>query len=71
MDAFYTKFKQGNFTKAEALRQAQIALITGHQDSAGKQRGNSIEIEALPSTVGDHLSHPYYWAAFILIGNGL
>ncbi|MEJ6479943.1 CHAT domain-containing protein, partial [Nostoc punctiforme UO1] len=70
MDVFYAKLKQGNLTKAEALRQAQIALITSSQDSAGKQR-SSIEIEALPSNVSDKLSHPYYWAAFILIGNGL
>jgi CHAT domain-containing protein len=26
---------------------------------------------SLPSQVSDRLSHPYYWAPFILIGNGL
>ena len=80
MNVFYTKLKQGNLTKAEALRQAQIALITANQNSAGKQRGSSIEIEALPSNVSvdaerlvarHRFSHPYYWAPFILIGNGL
>ncbi|MBG1240501.1 CHAT domain-containing protein [Nostoc sp. NZL] len=70
MNVFYAQLIQGNLSKTEALRQAQIALITGRQDAAGKQR-NSIEIEALPSNVSDKLSHPYYWAAFILIGNGL
>ncbi|MEH2161750.1 MAG: tetratricopeptide repeat protein [Nostoc sp.] len=71
MDVFYAKLKQGNITKAEALRQAQIALINTSKNTDGKQRGSSIEIEALPSNVSDRLSHPYYWASFILIGNGL
>ena len=68
MDVFYTKVKQGNLTKAEALRQAQIALINTSKTTESKQCGDSIEIEALPSNVGDRLSHPYYWAPFILIG---
>ncbi|MDZ8032695.1 CHAT domain-containing protein [Nostoc sp. DedSLP04] len=71
MDVFYAKLKQGTFTKAEALRQAQIALINTSKNTESKQRGSSIEIEALPSNVSDRLSHPYYWAPFILIGNGL
>jgi len=71
MDVFYAKLKQGNLTKAEALRQAQIALIATNKNTDGKERGSSIEIEALPSNVSDRLSHPYYWAPFILIGNGL
>lgn len=57
MDSFYTALEGGNITKAEALRQAQIALITGSFQS-GSQPSN-------------RLSHPYYWAPFILIGNGL
>lgn len=36
MDVFYAKLKQGNITKAEVLRQAQIALIASRQDTAGK-----------------------------------
>ncbi|HEY9874919.1 MAG TPA: CHAT domain-containing protein, partial [Candidatus Obscuribacterales bacterium] len=50
MTAFYTALKQGNISKAEALRQAQIALITRESSD---------------------LARPYYWAPFILIGNGL
>ncbi len=71
MNVFYTKLKQGNLTKAEALRQAQIALINSSKNPVGKQRGDSIVIEPLASNLGDKLSHPYYWAPFILIGNGL
>ena len=73
MNAFYGGLQQ-NLTKAEALRQAQIALITGDYSAVGDSRGNAIELvfaESLPPQVRQGLSHPYYWAPFILIGNGL
>jgi CHAT domain-containing protein len=54
MDAFYTRLSQRNITTVEALRQAQVALISG------KVKYGQLK-----------LSHPYYWAPFILIGNGL
>jgi CHAT domain-containing protein len=50
MNAFYATLPSSKFTKAESLRKAQIALITGNN-----QRH----------------THPFYWAPFILIGNGL
>ena len=56
MNAFYKQLKTGNFTKAEALRQAQIALINDDSSVLGGKKG---------------ITHPYYWAPFILIGNGL
>ncbi|MBD2164907.1 tetratricopeptide repeat protein [Calothrix membranacea FACHB-236] len=68
MNAFYTKIAQGKITKAEALRQAQIALITGNYATIGQQRGIN---DNLSPQVRHHLSHPFYWAPFILIGNGL
>jgi CHAT domain-containing protein len=61
-------------TKAEALRQAQIALITGDFTAVGGDRGtiNIISTRTgLSQDVSDRLDHPYYWAPFILIGNGL
>jgi len=73
MNAFYTALENGNSTKAEALRQAQIALITGDYKALGQQRGLVVQeniTRSLPSQVSSHLSHPYYWAPFILIGNG-
>jgi CHAT domain-containing protein len=68
MNAFYTALQTGKITKAEALRRVQIALITGDRGGIGvaQQLNNS-----LPSSVSNRLSHPYYWAPFILIGNGL
>ena len=75
MNKFYDKLKQGNITKAEALRQAQMALITTNDKTYASERGSSIEIEPfdndVPPNVVKRLSHPYYWAPFILIGNGL
>ena len=74
MDAFYANLNQ-RMGKAEALRQAQIALITGDLTASGLERGATVEVistqTGLPLTVADRLNHPYYWAPFILIGNGL
>ncbi len=68
INAFYTKIAQGKITKAEALRQAQIALINGNYKTIGQQRSIN---DNLSPQVRHHLSHPFYWAPFILIGNGL
>jgi CHAT domain-containing protein/tetratricopeptide (TPR) repeat protein len=76
MNAFYTAVENG-MSKAEALRQAQIALITKDLSTVGGSRGEEAWIEVvstrtgLPPLVSNNLSHPYYWAPFILIGNGL
>src|SRR5919202_3754137 len=74
MDTFYAALQTGKMTKAEALRQAQIALITGDYKSLGQQRGLEVQQRinrSLPKAVNTRLSHPNYWAPFILIGNGL
>ncbi len=74
METFYTGLQTGKVSKAEALRQAPIDLITGDYKALGEQRGIAVEQRIknnLPSQVSDRLSHPYYWAPFILIGNGL
>jgi CHAT domain-containing protein/tetratricopeptide (TPR) repeat protein len=73
MDAFYTAVKTGKVANTEALRQAQVAMITGNYEGLGEARG-IVSIEARPRTtsaIPAKISHPYYWAAFILIGNGL
>ena len=74
MTNFYEALQIDGMSKAEALQQAQIALITGTQiDASSSERfvqnpHSSEDGEALPN---NRLSHPYYWAPFILIGNGL
>jgi CHAT domain-containing protein len=74
MNAFYTALQTSKMTKAEALRQAQIALSTGDYTALGNRRGLEVGERiknSLPSEVSNRLNHPFYWAPFILIGNGL
>jgi CHAT domain-containing protein/Tfp pilus assembly protein PilF len=74
MEQFYTNLATGKLGKAAALRQAQITLIQGHGTGTNGQRGNfRIEVikDGKTSTITRSLSHPFYWAPFILIGNGL
>ena len=59
MADFYRRWREGNgnITKSEALREAQLDLLTG------KVRG-----DPNADQVGD-FSHPFYWAPFVLNGN--
>ncbi|AFZ23183.1 hypothetical protein Cylst_0857 [Cylindrospermum stagnale PCC 7417] len=68
MNGFYTALKSGNTTKSEALQKAQIALITGDKSILIKKPGLSV---GESNDNNSQFSHPYYWASFILIGNGL
>ncbi|OUL18874.1 hypothetical protein BV378_34485 [Nostoc sp. RF31YmG] len=75
MNVFYKVLRSGNLTKAEALQKAQIALISGNylgyaktpQIASKQNKGNSM----LSAASENQFSHPFYWAPFILIGNGL
>jgi CHAT domain-containing protein len=49
-------------TKAEALRQAQLALLHGAADPAGTSPGSK-------QPPASQYANPFYWAPFILIGN--
>ena len=60
-------------TKGEALRQAQLALLTGQLKPGSTQNvpdrgGIPNRLQNSKSPPADW-SHPYYWAPFILIGN--
>ncbi|MFQ4136407.1 tetratricopeptide repeat protein [Nodosilinea sp. PGN35] len=74
MNAFYAALQAG-YPKAEALQLAQQALIDGDFTIEGAGDRADITLvtaqDGLSRAVGDNLSHPYYWAPFILIGNGL
>ncbi|MEA5464586.1 CHAT domain-containing protein [Leptothoe sp. PORK10 BA2] len=74
MNAFYLALSEG-FPKAEALRRAQLALIKNDLSViAGEPRAS---INILNADTGEPIrlnaspDHPFYWAPFILIGNGL
>lgn len=72
MKEFYSRLQVVPI-KAEALRQAQLTLIQGKvviQD--GQIRSGNRVIPLPPELVRNEavsLSHPYYWAAFTLVGN--
>jgi CHAT domain-containing protein len=73
MSDFYTRWvKNPAAGKAEALRQAQLALL--HDSDAatpngGKQRGPQLEQEETAAQKESKYSHPFFWAPFVLIGN--
>ncbi|MDZ7957637.1 MAG: CHAT domain-containing protein [Aulosira sp. DedQUE10] len=72
MSEFYEQLKKAPI-KAEALRQAQIAMLNGRvrlQD--GKLKTSNFDV-TLPPTLAQlgnqDLQHPYFWSAFTMIGN--
>ena len=72
MTAFYQALQQPNTNKAAALQQAQLVAISGQSSSpTSSQRGLGIVADRSAAATRGKLSHPYYWAAFFLIGNGL
>lgn len=73
MSDFYARWVKSPVEgKAEALRQAQLALLKGSSNTSadsGKDRGFQAEdVPAAPAHAAGY-SHPYYWAPFVLIGN--
>jgi CHAT domain-containing protein/tetratricopeptide (TPR) repeat protein len=77
MQKFYKLWQQrtakgGLISKAEAIRQAQLAFLRGDSgiiDAAGRGTKNTAGKNQDKEYVKGPLSHPYYWAPFILIGN--
>lgn len=72
MAQFYEQLKSSP-TKAEALRQAQLAMLKGQVRIESGRLHTPLRDVPLPpvlALLGDQqLTHPYYWAAFTMIGN--
>ncbi len=83
MASFYKNLE--TMTKVEALRQAQLQLIRGDESSVivasrgigGVGRLGETPISQLPDPSSEFpapiavtSSHPYFWAPFILVGDG-
>lgn len=67
---FYNQLSQVS-TKSQALQQAQLAMIQGRVRIENNLLYNSGKSIALPPKLANanlNLSHPYYWAAFTLVG---
>ena len=79
MENFYGNLAHSKtpITKAQALRLAQLSLLYGKQVTLEDIKRGAINPEPVagkPSqqtSTGANISHPYYWAPFILMGNGL
>ena len=81
MRALYEAHRDGHVDKAEALRQAQLALLHGTARAEGlplAARGlarGGPAANAAPATFkadpAAPFAHPYFWAPFILMGNWL
>ncbi|HEY9902536.1 MAG TPA: CHAT domain-containing protein [Candidatus Sericytochromatia bacterium] len=72
MAEFYRQLKTAPI-KAEALRQAQLAMIKGEvrvENGEMRYPGGDIPLPSSLADLGDkNLSHPYFWSAFTMIGS--
>jgi CHAT domain-containing protein len=77
METFYRGKVEQKLDKAEALRQAQLAMLTGRatptSSSPTGQRGVTVTLatgdKPFTAPANAPWAHPYFWAPFILIGN--
>jgi CHAT domain-containing protein len=74
MTEFYSQLSDAKI-KAEALRQAQLAMLRGEvRIEGGKLLGSKelggVTLPAESLKEGEHnLTHPYYWSGFTMIGS--
>jgi CHAT domain-containing protein len=77
MRALYLAHKVDHVDKADALRQAQLALLRGtaHADGSSKGARGLTRAESPQAAGNFHVdpaapfAHPFFWAPFILMGN--
>lgn len=72
MHEFYANKIGKGLSKSEALRQVQLAFLDRkitRTSPAGGDRAPTAEREGGPTAAASDWDHPYYWAAFLLMGN--
>ena len=81
MREFYKLHEEKKLTKAEALRQAQLAILTGDVTIAPDSVQRTVlrlghELPKIPDGEKPFTrdpvrpyAHPYFWAPFVLMGN--
>ena len=70
MSAFYRHLNKPGTSKSEALRQAQLELLGNSAAEGGSQAERGVQ-PAGEEPASPGFGHPYFWAPFVLIGNGL
>ncbi|MEH2180710.1 CHAT domain-containing protein [Nostoc sp.] len=71
MTKFYDNLKTAPI-KAEALRQAQVAMVKGQiyvKDGQVQGLGGVGNLPLPADSADESLMHPYYWAGFTMVGN--
>lgn len=82
MQNFYRLWNHNQLSKSEAVRAAQIGMIRGdmvpvHDKTTSRGWSLTRGIQSIvkpasqPEVSVNKYKHPYYWAPFILMGNGL
>jgi CHAT domain-containing protein len=71
MRAFYAGLMEKGLDKAEALRQAQIAMLRTKEVVLAQTDRTAKALDAPAPAPKMGLEHPYFWSAFVLMGNWL
>ena len=72
MRELYSRKIQKGLNKAQALREAQLALMTSdYSPGEISTRGRKDDPDHSRNPADKDFSHPYYWAPFVLMGNWL
>jgi CHAT domain-containing protein len=69
MRDFYAGIMQNGLDKAEALRQAQIKMLHSTDSAVATIDRAAAALDAPEPKAKAGFDHPYFWSAFVLMGN--